>query len=366
WAVRRSVSGSGCPSRRGTARVRRTRIQVSCRARTPRHQLDRAPVLSPFQGCGMPSSTVSGRTSTVSSGGSISTAVSRSATVRWNSFSLRKRCGRSEAMARGASGMRARLRAVPSSGTSVKEPRRLRPVKPSPESAERRREVSPREKRRERTQRVGEVPETYSHTSTSHRPTRTSSGAQARRSRRRRIWAVESSRISPGGTREAWSSGSRGGGGRSRSGGRGRAYGEVMGSSDRAATQEGAAQRHLVGVVEIATDGQAGGEAGDGQLERGQQAGEIGGGGLALDVRVQREDHLGGLAGAEAAHELGDAQVVGAHAADGVDRAAEHVVAALELADLLDRDDVLGLLDHADHLVGAARVGADAALLLRG
>src|SRR5690606_5406290 len=156
---------------------------------------------------------------------------------------------------------------------------------------------------------------------------------------------------------------------RSVSGGSVREWGEVItgtgGASDGAAAEEGSAQGHLVGVVEVAADGQPGGQARDGQLERSEQAGEIGGGGLALDVRVQREDDLLGLPGAEAAHQLGDAQVVRAYAADRVDRAAEHVVAALELADLLDRDDVLGLLDHADHLVAAARVGADAALLLR-
>src|SRR5699024_12407294 len=90
----------------------------------------------------------------------------------------------------------------------------------------------------------------------------------------------------------------------------------------------------------------------------------VGGGAVALAVGVRRAAPLLRLARAETAHQLGDAQIVGADAADRVDRAAEHVVAALELADLLDRDDVLGLLDHADHLVGAARVGADAAALV--
>ena len=51
---------------------------------------------------------------------------------------------------------------------------------------------------------------------------------------------------------------------------------------------------------------------------------------------------------------------------DRADRAAEHVVAAAELAGALDRDDVLGLLDHAQHGRVAPRVAADAALVVLG
>ena len=50
----------------------------------------------------------------------------------------------------------------------------------------------------------------------------------------------------------------------------------------------------------------------------------------------------------------------------GRDRPAEHVVAAAELPGPLDRDDVLGLLDDADHREVAAWVPADPALLLLG
>ena len=53
----------------------------------------------------------------------------------------------------------------------------------------------------------------------------------------------------------------------------------------------------------------------------------------------------------------------GPDALDRADRPAEHVVAAAELAGLLDRDDVLGLLDHADDRQVAPRVAADPALL---
>ena len=62
-------------------------------------------------------------------------------------------------------------------------------------------------------------------------------------------------------------------------------------------------------------------------------------------------------------HQLRDPQVVGADPLDRADRAAEDVVAAAELPGALDRDDVLGLLDDAQHGQVAARVEADPALL---
>ena len=49
------------------------------------------------------------------------------------------------------------------------------------------------------------------------------------------------------------------------------------------------------------------------------------------------------------AHQLTDAELLGPDALEVVDGAAEHVVAALELAGPLDGDDVAGLLDHAQH-----------------
>src|SRR5690606_34175052 len=59
-------------------------------------------------------------------------------------------------------------------------------------------------------------------------------------------------------------------------------------------------------------------------------------------------------------------QVVGAHALDGADRAAQDVVAAPELTGALDGDHVLGLLHHADHRRVATYVPADATQCLLG
>src|SRR5215472_9055820 len=51
---------------------------------------------------------------------------------------------------------------------------------------------------------------------------------------------------------------------------------------------------------------------------------------------------------------------------DGADRAAQDMVAAAKLADLLDGRHVLGLFDHADHRGVAARIPAYPALVLLG
>ena len=61
------------------------------------------------------------------------------------------------------------------------------------------------------------------------------------------------------------------------------------------------------------------------------------------------------------AEQLGDVEVLGVDAVDRRQRAAEHVVAAVELARALDRDHVARLLDHADRGGLAALVLADAA-----
>src|SRR6478735_9315327 len=132
---------------------------------------------------------------------------------------------------------------------------------------------------------------------------------------------------------------------------------------DASATFEGAPERDLVGVLEVAADGQAGRESGDRDADVAQQPAQVGGGGLALEVGVGGDDDLLDLPRGEPGHELADAQVVGADAVDRADRAAEHVVGAAELAGALDGDDVLGLLDDADGGLVAARVGADAAAL---
>ena len=100
--------------------------------------------------------------------------------------------------------------------------------------------------------------------------------------------------------------------------------------------------------------------------ERLEEPGEVHRGGLALDVRVRREDHLGDALGVDPAQELLDAELLGPDALDGRDRALEHVVATVELVGALDRDDVARLLDDAQHGRVAPIVEAVAAELALG
>ena len=113
----------------------------------------------------------------------------------------------------------------------------------------------------------------------------------------------------------------------------------------------GAAERDLVGVLEVGADRQAGGEAGDRDVgralaERRRRCG-------ARSPRRSssgwwRARPRGRRLGLDARVELGDLQVLGLDAVDRRQRAAEHVVAAAVLVRALDRDHVAGLLDDAD------------------
>src|SRR5699024_10643927 len=89
---------------------------------------------------------------------------------------------------------------------------------------------------------------------------------------------------------------------------------------------EGPPEGDLVGVLEAPAHGQAGCEAGDADLEGGEQPRGIRGRRLALEVGVGGDDHLGDAAVREAGHQLGEAQVVGPDTVHRGDRPAEDVV----------------------------------------
>ena len=117
---------------------------------------------------------------------------------------------------------------------------------------------------------------------------------------------------------------------------------------DGAPPREGAAKSDLVGELEIAAHGQAGRQPRDRDPGTGQQSGEVGGGGFALQVRVGGEDDLGDDRRGQPTQQFGDVEVFGADVIDGADRPAEDVVEPAELAGAFDGGDVLGLLDDAD------------------
>src|SRR3954454_960458 len=112
---------------------------------------------------------------------------------------------------------------------------------------------------------------------------------------------------------------------------------------------EGTPERDLVCILQVSADRQPTGQPGDAQVHRLDEPREVGRRGLALEVGVRRQDQLSDDPVGQPRHELADPQVVRSDALDGTDRAAEHVIAASELPGPLDRDDVLRLLDDAEH-----------------
>src|SRR4029077_1176916 len=98
-------------------------------------------------------------------------------------------------------------------------------------------------------------------------------------------------------------------------------------ASDLAAAGQRPAERDLVGVLEVAADGQAAREAGHAYTSA-EAVGEVCGGRLAGHVRVRGEDDLLHAVALDAADELVDAQVLGLDAVERRQRSAEHVVEA--------------------------------------
>src|SRR5690349_3793240 len=139
------------------------------------------------------------------------------------------------------------------------------------------------------------------------------------------------------------------------------AAGPGVGGSDieQSPSLEGAAQCHLIGVLQVAPDRQAARGPGDPQAHRLYQPSEKRGGRLPFEVGIGGEYQLCHRSVSEPGHQLGDPQLVRADPVDRADRPAQHVVAAAELADLLHRGDVLGLLHQADPaLLGLGYVAA--------
>ena len=81
-----------------------------------------------------------------------------------------------------------------------------------------------------------------------------------------------------------------------------------------AAAAEGLGERHLVGVFQVRAHRDAVGDAGHADTQGLDEPGDIGRGGLALDVRIGGKDDLLDAAVGQAGEQLADADVVRAHA----------------------------------------------------
>src|SRR3984885_14481380 len=180
----------------------------------------------------------------------------------------------------------------------------------------------------------------------------------------RAIWTRRSSQVSVGGPPPSLSARRHHAQSLNRPGGE--AHTSRTSHVEQAPALERTAQGDLVRVLQVAADRQPAGRPRHPDAHRLDEPGDKGRGRLALQVRVGRQDQLGDPAVRQPGHQLLDPQVVRADPVDRADRPAEHVVATAELADLLHRGDVLGLLDDADNGLIAPGVQADPALLRLG
>lgn len=132
----------------------------------------------------------------------------------------------------------------------------------------------------------------------------------------------------------------------------------------RAARLDRAAQRELVGVLQVAAHRQAARQPAHRDAERLDGARQVARRGLALDIGVRGDDDLLGPLRAEPRQQLAHMQLLRADLVDGADDPSEHVVQAAIAPGPLDRRDVARLGDHADARRVARRVPADGALVL--
>src|ERR1039458_4795174 len=119
-----------------------------------------------------------------------------------------------------------------------------------------------------------------------------------------------------------------------------------------------AGHRHFVGILDVAAGWDAGGDAGDSDIEGAQGAGEPVGGGFAFQSGAGGYDDLVHFAAFDAGDQSAGAQLVRPHAVQGREGSMEDMVDALVAAGPLDGGDVAGLLHHADQALVAGGTGA--------
>src|SRR2546429_6402949 len=119
----------------------------------------------------------------------------------------------------------------------------------------------------------------------------------------------------------------------------------------------------LVRVLQVAPHRETTRETGHPDAARLEEGRDVHRRGVALEVRIGREDDLRDAVALDAFHQLADPEVVGPDPVERSHRAAEDVVPAPDDTRLLDGGRVRRLLDHADQVEVAALVSAHAAQL---
>src|SRR5438093_1750088 len=129
----------------------------------------------------------------------------------------------------------------------------------------------------------------------------------------------------------------------------------------RPPVREGLRERHLVGVFQVAADGQPACDATHTDAHRPQQLQQVLRGRVALDFWIRRQNDLPNGTIPDPCYQGRDLQIIGADALDRGQRAVEHVVEATVSACPLERKHVKRLLHDADQPAIAPRILANAA-----
>ncbi len=125
-----------------------------------------------------------------------------------------------------------------------------------------------------------------------------------------------------------------------------------------AAAFHGLEHGDFVGVFDIAADRNSHGDARDAKALPPELAGEVRSGGFAFDRRIGGEDDFFDFSAGEARQQIGDAELVGADAVQGRERAVKDVIDTVEMTRLFDGGNVCRFLDHTDQFLVARRTGA--------
>jgi len=117
------------------------------------------------------------------------------------------------------------------------------------------------------------------------------------------------------------------------------------------------AEGDFVGVLDVAADGNSGGNPRDPDAGRLEQLREVGRGGFALDSGVGGDNQFIHASRFDPPGETGDAQLVGTDTVQWRKRPVQNVVHAVVVAGLLDGRDVRRLFHYADQPLIPIRIG---------
>jgi hypothetical protein len=128
---------------------------------------------------------------------------------------------------------------------------------------------------------------------------------------------------------------------------------------DGTAPFESPSQSHFIGIFQIPSNGQPGGETAHFDPHRLDLADQIGGGRFSLKIGVSGDDQFLNLRVAQAHHQFADSKILGANPVYGRDRSTKNVILPAKLPGLLDGHDIFTLFNDTDERIIAPGITAD-------